>query len=581
MKKKWLLGVLSGLCIAACAIGFSACNESGDPPHTHSFTNYISNNDATYTSDGTKTATCDNGCGETDTITDVSTMLESKIEFTTLTVDGTSVSGNVRYATTEFDFNNEISVCGTYSYVVADNVYGTNPYLMKVAPLQEGTNTFYVTVMNGNNAVKQYTVTLYRNHMYTVSFATQGGTSIQSQTVEEGYLAQEPTAPTRTGYTFDGWVYNFATPITGNTTITANWKVNQYTLTIVYGNGQANKVITQDYGTEITETLPETLTREYYEFIGWSPAMPTTMPAEDKTITAQWQSIFTRNGGTITGLTSYGQSNYTVLNIPSAIDGVAITRIGIDAFEYCAGLTSVVIPDGVTSIGYSAFYCCTSLTSVTIPDSVTSIGEYAFLDCTSLQYTIENNCKYLGNSNNPYLYLACATSTDITSATINAQCKFIGSVAFLSCDSLMEIVIPNGVTSIGASAFQWCDSLKSVTIGGSVTSIGDRAFYSCYSLTSVTIGGGVTSIGGYVFYNCTSLTEIVIPDSVTSIGFWAFYECTSLTSITFSDTSTWYMTRNSSDWENKTGGMQMSVTNSSDNAYYFTLTYYNYYWYKL
>ncbi|MGN0006248.1 MAG: leucine-rich repeat domain-containing protein [Candidatus Gastranaerophilaceae bacterium] len=37
----------------------------------HSFTNYISNNDATCITDGTKTATCDGGCGKTDTVTDV------------------------------------------------------------------------------------------------------------------------------------------------------------------------------------------------------------------------------------------------------------------------------------------------------------------------------------------------------------------------------------------------------------------------------------------------------------------------------------------------------------------------------
>ncbi|MCD7823459.1 MAG: hypothetical protein LUG86_05515 [Oscillospiraceae bacterium] len=39
----------------------------------HSFTNYVSNNDATCTSDGTMTAECDNGCGKTDTITEEGT----------------------------------------------------------------------------------------------------------------------------------------------------------------------------------------------------------------------------------------------------------------------------------------------------------------------------------------------------------------------------------------------------------------------------------------------------------------------------------------------------------------------------
>lgn len=56
--------------------------------------------------------------------------------------------------------------------------------------------------------------------------------------------------------------------------------------------------------------------------------------------------------------------------------------------------------------------------------------------------------------------------------------------AFLRCD-LINIIIPDSVTSIGDSAFYSCTNLISVIIPDGVTSIGDSAFYYCTSLTSV------------------------------------------------------------------------------------------------
>ena len=86
-------------------------------------------------------------------------------------------------------------------------------------------------------------------------------------------------------------------------------------------------------------------------------------------------------------------------------------------------------------------------------------------------------------------------------------------------------------TTIANEAFYGCSSIVNVTIPNSVTSIGDGAFYDCSSLTDVAIGSGVTSIGGNAFTNCSSLTSVTIPDSVTSIGNNAFGSCSSLTSI--------------------------------------------------
>ena len=146
-----------------------------------------------------------------------------------------------------------------------------------------------VTALTGQWTAPTYTVTLHAN----------GGT-INSGNVT-GYTygvgATLPTADdmTYTGHTFKGWYDNESltgSPVTaigdtetGNKEYWAKWEINQYTVTVKPENGKADITITQDYGTPITAPA---LTRDGYQFNGWDKAFPTTMPAENLTITAQW-----------------------------------------------------------------------------------------------------------------------------------------------------------------------------------------------------------------------------------------------------------------------------------------------------
>ncbi|MBD5333322.1 MAG: leucine-rich repeat domain-containing protein [Bacteroides sp.] len=107
----------------------------------------------------------------------------------------------------------------------------------------------------------------------------------------------------------------------------------------------------------------------------------------------------------------------------------------------------------------------------------------------------------------------------------------IGRSAFMYCDKLTSIVIPNSVTNIGVDAFYQCSSLTSIVIPNSVTSIGSYAFRGCSSLTSIVIPHSVTSIKECTFLDCSSLSSIVIPNSVKSIKHQAFKCCSSLLSI--------------------------------------------------
>ena len=135
---------------------------------------------------------------------------------------------------------------------------------------------------------------------YAVTLNTNGGTIADGKDVT-GYTygvgATLPTDVTRTGYTFKGWYDNESltgSPVTaiggtetGNKEYWAKWEINQYTITVKPENGKADITITQDYGTPIT--APADPTREGYTFIGWDREIPETMPAENMTVTAQWE----------------------------------------------------------------------------------------------------------------------------------------------------------------------------------------------------------------------------------------------------------------------------------------------------
>lgn len=61
-----------------------------------------------------------------------------------------------------------------------------------------------------------------------VTFDSDGGTEVVQQIVVYGGVATEPTAPTKEGYTFGGWysgetVYDFATAVKADLTLTAHW----------------------------------------------------------------------------------------------------------------------------------------------------------------------------------------------------------------------------------------------------------------------------------------------------------------------------------------------------------------------
>lgn len=256
---------------------------------------------------------------------------------------------------------------------------------------------------------------------------------------------------------------------------------------------------------------------------------------------------------------AFSDTDIESVEIPSSI-----THILEIAFSNCSRLTSVTIPEGVIYIGEHAFNSCTALTDVSIPDSLRHIGLTAFYNCPSLSYEEYENGLYLGNENNKYVLLNKVVNNEISEISIHSQTKHISSDAFERCASLsysehegglylgnsenpyvfLVDTVEDKITSftthkdtrfIGSRAFENCENLSSVTLADNIVCIGEYAFYGCSSLTDIKIPNKVASIQENAFFLCEALEKIVIPDSVLSVGKTAFANCFNLSDITLSE----------------------------------------------
>lgn len=206
--------------------------------------------------------------------------------------------------------------------------------------------------------------------------------------------------------------------------------------------------------------------------------------------------------------------------------GSGLQKIGEYAFCNDSMLGTISIPDGVKSIDNYAFLNCTRLSGVTLPEGLTEINIYAFSGCKALKaIVIPSTIKKL----NTGAFQNCVSLKSITIKEGTDEAT-IGSNCFDGCKSLESIVIPGNYSGIYTEAFKNCTSLKDVKYEESVNDIkhriSDFVFRYCNSLTNVVLEKGVTTIG--VAFENTNIDKLILPEGLITIGHAAFKNCSNL-----------------------------------------------------
>ena len=194
------------------------------------------------------------------------------ISFDTLTVTDTTVYGKVSSDTEFYSFSEEIVVAGGAKYIVSIDKDGNDEIDTKRIALEHGYNVVYITEYINDVPTSVYTVVIRRTPVYTVTFDTNGGTAVESVTVDEDTIISDPEVRYE-GYTLIAWDYDFTSPITKDTHITATWEANtdtkykvEYYLENVTKNGYELDHTDESEGTTDTLTTAPIKEIEHFTF---------------------------------------------------------------------------------------------------------------------------------------------------------------------------------------------------------------------------------------------------------------------------------------------------------------------------
>ena len=380
---------------------------------------------------------------------------------------------------------------------------------------------------------------------YTISYDLGGGTVATANSTK--YTVETVTFtlnnPTKTGYTFTGWIFgdsdvkNLTAVIEkgsfGDLTVTACYAANNYTLSFnVNGGDESITAITVTYDKSFTLPTPA---RTGYTFVGWYNGVNVVADGiwkyvKNIELTAQWTANDDTAYRVEHWLENADDDEYTLMNADE-LTGMSDSVIMPEVYNYdhftSPDVQAVTIsPDGSLVLKY--YYTRNTYTVSFVTNGVYAPSITQKYDSTLSVSAVRTGYEFGGWYYEPSLTTLFSGKMSGEDFTLYAY--WVGE----TITSEFEYKIEGSVATITKFIGNSTDVVVPTYINDTVVSvIGNRAFENCAELKNITLTDGyIKTIEGGAFYNCTGLTSVVIPDSVQSMGIETFAGCSNLESLT-------------------------------------------------
>ena len=486
---------------------------------------------------------------------------------------------------------NVLSLPNNYEWKLYKNIECTDEIYSKSINLLIGDNNYFILIEHKNDKLL-YELTLRRRPIYIVSFDTNGGNVINSISVEEGVKINESNLqkPSKIGYEFDLWEYDFSEPILKDLTIVATYKVKNYSINYILDNGQNDNRNPLTYNIEMDDILLYSPQKTGFQFMGWY--------SDDEFIGVQITEIIVDKCKEIKLYAKWSKEHKILYNLNGGINlnNAPNTFIKEDntfylkdpireyyTFDGWYADNNFIIPIDKIENGtnhdvelFAKWYA----TEYTI-NYVMRFGENSVNNPST--YTIEDSAieldiptregfTFCGWYDNNYKKIKSINVTEYKSTTIHATWgdtlftysnnSIIGTTEF--ANQLNDIEIPTlidnvTITTIKKEALWYLTNVRSLCMSSSIIDIEPQGLFmknvekisienNKYSVidnclidkenNSIVMAYGnfiipnhIEKIDDYAFKCCQTISELSFPKSISTIGNFAFVGCGNLTSV--------------------------------------------------